>query len=183
MTRLFGFVVAVLWAGAACAQEPLNLWPDLAPSRLPTVYVVDDTGKETEGKLLRFNPDSIVIVVDNMERRFEAARVLRIQRRGDSLRNGAVIGAIVGVPMGLLSAGLSDCIGSETSASDGCPGSRVALVAASAGIYAAMGAGIDALIHGRTTLYIATTRSASARPLLTARALPAGASVDIRISW
>ena len=85
------------------------------------------------------------------ERQFENARVARIQKRGDSLRNGAIIGAVVGVAMGIITAGISDCPGDHPGG--GCPGSRAALFLVSTGVYSAIGTGIDALIPGRTTLY------------------------------
>ena len=92
-----------------------------------------------------------MLLVDGAERRFETARVARIQKRGDSLRNGAIIGAVVGVAMGIITAGISDCPGDHPGG--GCPGSRAALFLVSTGVYSAIGTGIDALIPGRTTLY------------------------------
>jgi hypothetical protein len=133
------------------AQETPQEWRGLVTSELSTVYVLDDAGAETAGKLVRLNPDSIVILVDGNERRFDAARVKRVQKRGDSVKNGAIIGAIVGAVLGGISAGIADCPGSESD----CGGFRVAAVAISTGVYTAIGAGIDALVAGRTTLYSA----------------------------
>jgi hypothetical protein len=128
------------------------------------------------------NPDSIVILVDGAERRFEAARVTRIQRRGDSLRNGAIIGAVVGAAMGILTAGIADCPGD--SPDGGCPGSRVALFVVSTGTYSAIGTGIDALIPGRTTLYEApkarpTADQGGSAPFAFSRR----AAVNVRVRW
>jgi hypothetical protein len=138
-------------AGSVYAQEPAQKWPGLVTSQLSTVYVRDDAGTETTGKLVRIDPDSIVILVDSHERRFDAARVTRVQKRGDSLKNGAIIGAIVGAVIGGISGGIADCPGSELN----CGGFRVAAIAISTGVYSAIGAGIDALVPGRTTLYAA----------------------------
>jgi hypothetical protein len=93
----------------------------------------------------------LVIKVDGMERRFEGNRVRRVQKRGDSLRNGAVIGAIVGAAIGLLGSLIADCPGDDPGGP--CPVARVGLFAASTAVYSAAGIGIDALIAGRTTLY------------------------------
>jgi hypothetical protein len=150
MKLLTLMIVASLAPGAVSAQEP-SAWPVLAPPAGSTVYVRDSGGVETSGGLLRLNPDSVVLLVGGTERRFEAARVTRIQKRGDSLRNGALIGAIVGVAIGAFVAGIADCPG--TRAGDGCPGNRAAAFVISTGTYAAIGTGIDALIRGRTTLY------------------------------
>ena len=153
---LFAFV---LLPSAVWAQEAKESWPGLDASRISTVYVTDDTGKETEGRLLRLEQDSVVILAGQIERSFEAQHVWRIQKRGDSLKNGAVIGAVVGAAFGLLAAGISDCPALHRS----CPGFRVAVPMLSAGTYAAVGAGIDALFTGRTTLYEAKTNSPPTR--------------------
>jgi hypothetical protein len=175
-------LVAGLVPGVANAQDTAARWPGLESSRLSTVYVLDDRGTETSGKLLRLNPDLLVVLVDGQERQFESARVARIQKRGDSLRNGAIIGAVVGVAMGIITSGISDCPGDR--AGGGCPGSRAALFLVSTGVYSAIGTGIDALIPGRTTLYEApkappaADRGGSAPPALRGRA-----AVNIRVRW
>lgn len=158
---LVAVLVTVLLPTALCAQETVQGWPGLtATSRLPTVYVLDETGTETSGRLLRLNPDSLVVVVGGAERRFDATRVRRIQMRGDSLRNGAIIGAVVGAVVGLLTAGISDCSGEDPGGP--CPGGRAAIFLVSTGVYASIGAGIDAIIVGRTTLYEAPRVTPSA---------------------
>ncbi len=95
------------------AQEPLGGWQGLKLSSLETVYVTDDAGRRTEGKLLRFDADSLVMLVDGMEQRFDATHVLRVDKRGDSLKNGALIGAALGLLFGSISAGISDCPGED----------------------------------------------------------------------
>jgi len=174
--------IAALGPGVASAQDASANWPGLVSSGLSTVYVLDNTGTETSGKFLRLNPDSIVLLVDGAERRFETARVARIQKRGDSLRNGAIIGAIVGVAMGIITAGISDCPGDHPGG--GCPGSRAALFLVSTGVYSAIGTGIDALIPGRTTLYEAPKAPPAAdgggfaAPVFRRRA-----AVNLRVRW
>jgi hypothetical protein len=167
-------LVVALSSRAVCAQQAASSWPGLDPSRLSTVYVLDKSGTETAGKLLRLNPDSLVLLVDGAERQFESARVARIQKRGDSLRNGAIIGAVVGVAMGILTAGISDCPGDNPGG--GCPGSRAALFLVSTGVYSAIGVGIDALIPGRTTLYEAPKAPSSANRRRSA-------AVNLSVRW
>src|SRR5688572_22240697 len=162
MKRLILVLVAALVPGAVSAQETQSTWPVLAPPAGSTVYVRDSSGVETSGGLLRLSPDSVVLLVGGTERRFEAARVTRIQKRGDSLRNGALIGAVVGVAIGAFVAGIADCPGAR--AGGGCPGNRAAAFLISTGTYAAIGTGIDALIPGRTTLYEAPAPPAARRP-------------------
>ena len=159
MKRCMAVLVATLVPGAVCAQETEQTWPGVAG--LSTVYVVDETGAETSGRLLRLNLDSLVLLVGGTERRFEAANVRRIQKRGDSLRNGALIGAVAGAVLGVVGAGISDCPGDNPGGS--CAGARAALFLFSTGVYAAIGTGVDAIIPGRTTLYAAPTVPRSAR--------------------
>jgi hypothetical protein len=174
-------LIAAFSPGVASAQEATSNWPGLVSSRLSTVYVLDNTGVETSGKLLQLNPDSIVLLVDGAERRFETARVARIQKRGDSLRNGAIIGAVVGVAMGIITASISDCPGDRPGG--GCPGSRAALFLVSTGVYSAIGTGIDALIPGRTTLYEASKAPAADPGGSAPLAFRRRAAVNVRIRW
>jgi hypothetical protein len=136
----------------AYAQDTTQKWPGLSTSELSTVYVLDDTGAETSGKLVRLNPDSIVILAGGAERRFDAARIRRVQKRGDSIRNGVIIGAVVGAVLGGIGSGLADCPGVDQG---GCAAARAGMFALSTAVYTAIGAGIDALVVGRTTLYTA----------------------------
>jgi len=155
MTRCIVMLVAIFMPSVLWAQETTRSWPGFDASGLSTVYIRDDTGDETEGRFLRLEPASVVILAGETERRIAADRIQRIQKRGDSLRNGAVWGAVVGAVVGVLGAGLSDCPGDNPSGP--CPGARTALFAVSTGLYSAIGTGIDALVTGRTTLYEATT--------------------------
>lgn len=177
MTRYIVILAAALVPGVVSAQGTAQSWPGLATAELSTVYVLDDTGVEASGRLLRLDPDSLVLLVGDTEHQFDAARVRRIEKRGDSLRNGAVIGAVVGAAMGLIAAGISDCPGADPGGS--CPGARAAGFLLSTGVYAAVGTGIDALVVGRTTLY-----EAPAASLRSARMPHRGrAAVSMAVRW
>ena len=91
------------------------------------------------------------MLVGGTEQRFEAARVRRIDKRGDSLKNGTLIGVALGVLFGSISSGISDCPGDDPGGD--CTGFRVAAFAGALGIYTALGAGVDALIVGRTRVF------------------------------
>jgi hypothetical protein len=174
------FAMLVVFATAptiALGQSTSERWPGLASSQLQTVYVLDRSGVETTGKLLGLSPDSLVLLVADSERRFDRADVARIQKR-DSLKNGTLIGAAVGVAMGLVAAGISDCPGTHPGGA--CPGFRAATVVASTGVYAALGVGVDALIRGRTTLYEARSQSPR-RPAL--GPATAGGVAAVAVSW
>ncbi len=169
---LSAILVTVADHSVARAQSVVDYWPGLASSQLQTVYVLDRSSAETTGKLLELRPDSLLLLVDGVERRIDLNDVTRIQKR-DSLKNGALIGAAMGVAMGLLAAGISDCPGEDPGGS--CAGFRGAAVIASTGVYAGLGLGVDALIRGRSTLYEA--------PTLTRSRASAGASLGITLSW
>jgi hypothetical protein len=167
--------VLVCFPAAAHAQESLGGWRGLNLSSLNTIYVTDDTGRQTEGKLLRIEPESLVMLVAGAEQRFDVAQVRRIDRRGDSLKNGTLIGVGIGVALGLVTAGISDCIDGDGPGSS-CVGGRILVMAVSTGIYAAIGAGVDALIVGRTRVYDAGRSTGAVRNL-------SGPQLAFRISW
>lgn len=172
-------LMVLLWACAAHAQEPGRTWPGHDPSQLSMIYVLDDTGVETSGRLLRFEPDAVVLSVEGAERRFEATQVKRIQKKGDSLKNGAIIGAVVGGVLGGLSAGVADCPGSRS----GCPAFRIFMPIFSAAFYGAAGTGIDALVRGRTTLYLASDPPKPGTVSFLRRQAGLRAGISVRFSW
>jgi hypothetical protein len=168
--RVAALVVAMLIPVSARAQA--SPAPDgLKRQALPSVYVLDDRGVETRGRLLRLDSEAVVLLVADAERRFDIGRVTRVEKRGDSLKNGAVTGLLVGIGLGLLGAAASDC---GTSAS--CPGTRVILGAVSTALYTAVGTAIDAAVEGRTTVYEAPRPSS-------ARAASRRAVVGFRLAW
>jgi len=118
---------------------------------LPTVFVTERTGKETRGQLVSLTESVLVVNVSGAEQTFRPADVVRIERRGDSLKNGAIIGAAFGLITGAL---LNECAGGGSGANgEGCLGARIGLALGGAAIWAAIGAGIDALIPGRTRIW------------------------------
>ena len=142
-------LVLLLVPVGANAQALATSWPGLQPDTLQTVYVLDDAGVETTGRLVAVTPDSLILWRDGAEQQLERRGIVRVQKR-DSLKNGIIAGAVVGSVMGLLTAGISDCpSGSES----GCLGTRSAFAVFSAVTYTGLGVGIDALIRGRTTVY------------------------------
>jgi hypothetical protein len=174
MNRFACLVLFAIVPSLAAGQTPADQLPGLAASNLQTVYLTDRSGTETTGKLLSISRDSLALMVNGTEQRFEMASVDRIQKR-DSLKNGTLTGAVVGVVMGIISAGISDC--SSDFPGGSCPGFRVAAFATSVGAYTAIGAGIDALVRGRSTIY---TAPPSARAQAAA---PRRAAFQVGFSW
>jgi hypothetical protein len=101
--------------------------------------------------LLDLSPGTVSLMVGHHRRDLPIDRVLRIEVRGDSLKNGALTGAVA---LGLWTALLAGQGSLE-------PGYVIYFSAINAGLGAAIGAGIDALIPGRTTIY--TKPAAQAR--------------------
>jgi len=145
----------LMTASAAQAQDS---WANVKPAGLPTLYVTDRAGHETRGELVRLSDTSVTIAVDGGDRTFEIADVSLIERRGDSLKNGAIAGLVVGMGFGALSMGISDCPQGEQH----CAGTRVVGVAISTAIYTAIGTAIDAAVTGRTRIWPVKGRAAGA---------------------
>ncbi len=153
-TPILAALVAVSFSTPASAQSP-----DVALTGLFPVYVLDRTGEETKGRLVSLTGSAVVLQMDSATRSFNLTDVVRVDRQGDSLKNGAVIGAVIGGVVGILTAaGLADCPSPQSS----CPGARVAMPIISIGVWSAIGAGIDALIPGRTLLWKASAVSSIA---------------------
>jgi|RhiMethySRZTD1v2_1073278.scaffolds.fasta_scaffold646457_2 hypothetical protein len=155
MARL---VILMLLAapGSLVAQET-RAWNGLRTSNLTTVEVTDDRGERTTGKLLRLDQNAVVLIVDGTERQLEMSHVTEVLKHGDSLKNGAITGAIVGAGFGFLAAGLADCSHDDGHYGSCGFGTKFTFVTLNTALYTAIGVGIDALIQGRTVLYRAPT--------------------------
>ena len=161
MRTCLTLLMLLLVPRAGWAQEAPAIPKGLRTDALPTAYVVDEGGVETQGKLLQLDAKTVVLLIDGMRREFDLARVSRVCQRGDSLKNGAITGAVVGVVFGLLSAAIAECR-NDDGGYGGCPGiGRVGIALLSTAFYSAVGTGIDAAIQGRRVLYQAPPRSAS----------------------
>jgi hypothetical protein len=171
--RIMAFAALLFTPTAAHAQEALGGWRGLNASALDTVYVTDDAGRTTEGKLLRLDNDSLVMLVNGAEQRFEARQILRIDKRGDSLKNGTLIGLGLGVLFGSIAAGISDC---PSEPGGDCSGYRVAGFFIGTGIYTAIGTAIDAMIVGRTRVFDAGREVAI-------RGIPDSPQLAVRVRW
>ena len=127
-------VAAVLTVGGAAAQE--------APPRdLARVFVqVADSGDEIAGHLVSLGASEVTLLVDGVRQDVPIESVLKVQMRGDSLRNGALIGALLGaVGFALAASEYGNAV---------VPGALLGTA-----VWASIGASVDALIPGRTTIY------------------------------
>jgi len=150
MRALASIMIVLALAAPAAAQDTFKqVWVTQSSS-----------GEVVHGRIVDLSPESLTILTaDNRRVDMPLDRVLRIEARGDSLKNGAIIGAlVVGTLVGLTCAEVAD--GS---------GACLTGVVLDAGMGALIGAGIDALNGGRSTLY--------ARPA----AAPAGHAASVKL--
>jgi hypothetical protein len=136
---LLVFVVFVAGARPATAQGPAA-----EPARSgPWVHVSPvGGGGAIKARLLELGPEEVTLLVDGQRQELQLERVARIEREGDSLKNGAIIGAVV--------------LGAWCAFICGQAAAVVPAVAANATLGALIGAGIDYQLKGRTTIYPAT---------------------------
>ena len=146
--KVAAFILCAIFVAADAAQA--QDFSTIQLKNLPIVFIEEKSGAETRGRLLSITPAAIQIDIDGAQRTFVPDNVTKIERRGDSLKNGALIGAAIGFLTGFI----GDCPrAGNNNRSDGCPGARVAYVVGGSAIWAGIGAGIDALIPGRTRLW------------------------------
>ena len=143
-----------------------------------TVFVVDDTGTETRGKVASIGPSALRLIVDGYERDWGAAAVERLERRGDSLKNGAITGLATGGIFGFLAIVALSAGGGEVTLVP-TNGQIAVIFGAYMGLGAGIGAGIDALVPGRTLLYLRPGNRISVVPLVTPRAQ----SIQLRVGF
>ena len=172
---------ALMWVPETRAQEaPGQTTEQAAEWLLPVpktgtpLRITDRSGQSTTGRLAAVLPYSLRLVSGGVTVELPLADIALVQRNGDSLWNGAAIGAGM---LGLLSLGANgdcdNCIGG---------GERAALGLTMAGIGAGVGALFDLLVRDKRVLYRAPTRTSvlqriDIQPILT------GESRGLRLSW
>lgn len=122
------------------AAVPVQALAQDARPKLNDVFVRSTDGVEVRAQLLDLGPSALSLFVDGTRRDIPLDAVDRIQTRGDGVWNGALIGAAIG-------AGLFGMAAAEYG------GQVVPLVIGAAIGYGLLGAGVDAMIPGRTTIY------------------------------
>ncbi len=93
---------------------------------------------------------------------------LRVDRRGDPLWNGLLLGMTTGAVLGA-SIDRTGCF----------HGATLPCVLGPAAIFGALGAWFDHSRHGRTTVFVATRPTVHITPIVT----PAGSALSVRVSF
>ncbi len=160
-------LVAALLPSVARAQG-VTTKPALPQAATEEVIVTQSgSGDELRGRLVELSSTTLAMLVDGQRVELPIDGVLRIDARGDSVKDGAAIGAAV-------MAGLSAFACAEVRSTGQCVTGAIV----NTGLGALIGAGIDALHKGRTTIY----RKPAAVALAVAPA-PKGARGQIKVSW
>ena len=148
-----GFAVAallLLTSGPATAQESFAaLQGELRPG--DNVYLTDRSGAELHGNVAAVGPSSLKLTLDGIEREWAETDVREVRKRGDSVKNGAIIGLIAGGVMGGIGGSLVSTLFVNEGASGTAPFLTVLALGMAGG--AGIGAAIDGLIPGRTVVY------------------------------
>lgn len=136
------------------AQPVAQTFDELLGTLKPgeTVWVTDQAKRETKGRVVDLTQLRLVLTTDQGRQEVPVQNVTRMrQRRPDPLWTGAVIGAGVGlVPW------IAWCA-PATESGETC-GDNIGTTMLVLAVGAGAGAGIDALIQGRKTIYLPTGR-------------------------
>ena len=148
--------VAVLCAAIAAAFSAPAYAQELSESPISTKPIYVHTATETlKGQLFRLGPEALSVLEQGTVRELKLSDVTRIEAPGDSVRNGAIIGAaILGAWCAIICPqGLDGYDGNEF----------VPVLLVNFGLGALVGAGIDGMHVGRTTIYRRDPGAAAAR--------------------
>jgi hypothetical protein len=146
MIRRVSLVVgcAVLLAAPVKAAEPARDLASMPVTSATVVYVRTSNGANVEGRFVRASSRDLVIAgTDGRETTLMAEQVVSVWKRGDSLRNGAVIGGLFGLAGGIF--GQSRCTDCSSEIAIG--------VGLGVPLWAGIGALIDRQHVGRTLIY------------------------------
>jgi hypothetical protein len=128
-------------AGNALAQDAASQ-PAWAPEIGGEVRVTAESGQRSVGHFRSIDADTLRLLVADQEVVVSRDAILRLERRGDSLTNGFVIGAAVGLIPAAFAIGEVEGGGNVAAA-----------IVIGSGFYGLIGMGIDALHKGWTTVY------------------------------
>jgi hypothetical protein len=156
---------------AASAQPPARSFQEL-PGRVQIgdlVFVIDESGVETKGKVGMISSGAIALTLDGIRRDFVDGTVRRIEKgRQDSVRNGLLIGIGGGALVGFLAGRTAD--------SRACP--RAGIECGQGAVLGTIGGAfwggvggwlLDAMHRGREVVYLRRSTNEPAAALATVR--------------
>jgi hypothetical protein len=177
-------VLAASGSTPASAGDPAGTMWELEDRVKPgsEVDIVDREGRVLRGEFVRADAEGVLISVFGAAegRRVAAADVATVLRRGDSIKNGTLIGAGIGLGMGLLL--YTDPDGAENDLEPWCEGTECAgYVVAFTAMYGGIGALVDHLIKGREVVYRVPADRVSWS--VTPHPVPRGAGVRLSVRF
>lgn len=163
-----GVVVLFLMGVRLEAQEVASSFEQLAVLVKPgdSITVLDFTGRESKGRIALLSRDALLLDTSGGPRKLGETDVAAIsQRRGDSLLNGAITGAVAGTAYFVT---LMVILHESSDGGDVIVPTAIMGGMLMAGMGAAAGVGIDALITRRQVIYQAPAgpRKVSLVPVL-----------------
>lgn len=178
-TSVLGFLATGLLALAssapALAGQPARSMAALEERVKPgtEVDVVDRQGRIVRGQFARADGEGVLVTLYGSAEghRVPAAEVVSVTRAGDSLKNGALIGAI--------GAFVDD--GEATGCASTARGCKVGFAALSLGIYTGLGVLVDHLIKGHEVVYRAPAERVSWS--VTPHPVPRGAGIQLALRF
>jgi len=159
-------VTAAMVAGMWLQAAALGSAQTLRVRTGDTVWMTETSGALSRGVVLGVERSAVRVAIDGREHRRELGDLREMWRDGDSLGNGIKWGALSGLGAGLGIGGtLVAVYGNEGDVA----GPLAGILGLTVGGGVAIGAGIDALVHGRTLVYRAPAGKVTLLPSVAGR--------------
>jgi hypothetical protein len=173
-------LLALASAATSRAGEPARTMAALEEKVQPgtQVDVVDRQGRILRGDFVRADDEGVLVTLYGEGRRVPAGDVMSVTRPGDSLKNGALIGAAVGA-IGAFGAFIDN--GEATGCGRTATACKVGFAALSLGFYTGVGVLVDRAVKGRDVVYRAPADRLSWS--VTPHPVPRGAGVRLALSF
>lgn len=158
MNKRVGILVSAVFAIPMMAPAPASAQNDFSSIATTvavgdTVFVTDGTGNVTRGTLTNVTASALRLTVQGSGREWPSAAVYRLERRGDSVKDGARRGAIAGAITGAVLGAIAGATWANSGNGSTPLGGALGLGLVGTGLGVGIGVGLDALIQGRTLVY------------------------------
>jgi hypothetical protein len=160
--------------GAQPVSALTDLWMRVKSG--DSVFITDASGRETAGTFARVSDSALSLMVDGQLRDLPAADVREISKRGDSVKNGFLIGAAIGATVG--AAAYSSC--DDIYEGECMHPAGAALMGGL--VYGGIGALIDHFVKGRTVVFRVRGASVQLRPNIAADRGAVRLSISVPLS-
>lgn len=157
-----GIAVATLTLASVLSVAMVSEAQILKVKQGDTVWMTNAAGRQAEGVVQGVDPSALTVLVSGREEQWTLSDTREIWRRGDSLRNGVLVGLLAGAGAGLLG-GLG--VSASSFGEGGSPAPALAgMTALGAAGGAALGAWFDSMRQGRTLVHRNTAAAVRVTP-------------------